>query len=109
MNNCYTVLGIASTATADEIKTAFRKLALQLHPDKNPAPDAASKFRELRIAYEDAMRQIGSSTTIDMDLDELFRTMTETIFGAYGLRNVIGDNLTDYATFIFRMSRGNGS
>lgn len=33
----YTILGVAATASADEIKAAYRKLALQLHPDVNPA------------------------------------------------------------------------
>ena len=47
----YEVLGVNRTATRDEIKHAYRQLALQYHPDKNKDPDAAVKFRELAEAY----------------------------------------------------------
>lgn len=47
----YEVLGVGRTATRDEIKHAYRKLALQFHPDKNKDPGAAETFRELAEAY----------------------------------------------------------
>jgi curved DNA-binding protein CbpA len=47
----YEVLGVNRTATRDEIKHAYRQLALQYHPDKNKDPDAAATFRELAEAY----------------------------------------------------------
>ena len=48
----YEVLGIARGATADDIRKAYRKLARQLHPDMNKAPDAAKKFGEVQEAYD---------------------------------------------------------
>ncbi|MBM4121241.1 MAG: molecular chaperone DnaJ [Nitrospira sp.] len=47
----YEVLGVDRSATRDQIKQAYRKLALQHHPDRNKAPDATAKFREIAEAY----------------------------------------------------------
>ena len=53
MRDPYTVLGVARTASADEIKRAYRNLAKQLHPDLNPdAPDIARRFQDVTDAYE---------------------------------------------------------
>ena len=48
----YEVLGLKKDATDADIKRAYRKLAAQYHPDKNPSPDAAVRFREVQEAYE---------------------------------------------------------
>lgn len=48
----YKVLGVSKNATADEIKRAYRKLALEYHPDKNKSKDAVGKFKEVSKAYE---------------------------------------------------------
>ncbi|MCL1885290.1 MAG: molecular chaperone DnaJ [Dehalococcoidia bacterium] len=48
----YEVLGVGRNASNDEIKQAFRKLAFQYHPDKNPGADAADKFKEASEAYQ---------------------------------------------------------
>jgi len=47
----YDVLGVPRGAPKDEIKAAYRKLALQYHPDRNKAADAAEKFKEMSEAY----------------------------------------------------------
>jgi curved DNA-binding protein len=50
MSNPFTTLGVAETATDDEIKSAYRKLAKEHHPDRNGGDDA--RFKEISAAYE---------------------------------------------------------
>jgi curved DNA-binding protein CbpA len=51
-SDCYAILGVKSTATEDEIKKAYRKKALQYHPDKNSSTTAEEVFKEINKAYE---------------------------------------------------------
>ncbi|MBT8484830.1 MAG: DnaJ domain-containing protein [Phycisphaerales bacterium] len=48
----YEALGITRSASAEEIRAAYRKLARQYHPDVNKSPDAATRFSEITEAYE---------------------------------------------------------
>src|SRR4030067_1308449 len=47
----YEVLNVSRTASKEEIKDAYRKLALQYHPDRNKAPDAEERFKDISEAY----------------------------------------------------------
>src|ERR1700742_4839404 len=52
-HDCYELLGVARNANAEDIKKAYRKLAMQLHPDRNPGnKDAEHKFKEVSAAYQ---------------------------------------------------------
>ncbi|XP_058724007.1 chaperone protein dnaJ 6-like [Vicia villosa] len=89
-NSLYQVLGVESTATQQEIKKAYHKLALRLHPDKNPGDEEAkAKFQQLQsvisILGDEQKRamydQTGSIEHADLagdvvqNLHEYFRTM----------------------------------
>ncbi|HEU4829600.1 MAG TPA: molecular chaperone DnaJ [Gemmatimonadales bacterium] len=52
MNDFYDLLGVPRTASEDDVKKAYRKLAMQYHPDRNSAPDAEARFKEITEAYE---------------------------------------------------------
>ena len=52
MSDYYVLLGVKRDATAAEIKTRYRKLAFQYHPDRNKDPKAEEKFKSISMAYE---------------------------------------------------------
>jgi molecular chaperone DnaJ len=93
----YEVLGVSKTAGADEIKKAYRKLAVRFHPDKNPGnKEAEEKFKECAEAYEvlsnpekrqkydqfghDGLRGAGVHDYSHMNADDIFSNFGD-IFG----------------------------
>ena len=104
----YQILGVNKNASKQDIKKAFRKLAVQYHPDKNDSPDAEDKFRQIAEAYEilsddDKRRQYdrsggsgqhnykfsGSTRAHDFNFnfDDLFREFQDDIFGGDHMKN----------------------
>ena len=94
----YEVLGVARTATDEEIKLAYRKIAIKYHPDRNPGDkDAEEKFKEAAEAY-DVLRdqqkrqqydqfgfagaQAGGFGGSGMDMDDIFSAFGD-IFGGH--------------------------
>lgn len=70
MSNFYEVLGLTKTATENDIKKAYRKLAIKWHPDKNPQdPEgAAEKFKQIGEAYE-VLSNASSRSEYDQSLE----------------------------------------
>ena len=48
----YEILGVQRNASGEEVRRAFRRLAFELHPDRNRAPDAQERFKEINEAYQ---------------------------------------------------------
>ncbi len=94
----YEVLGVAREATPDEVKAAYRRLALKFHPDKNPGDKAAEeKFKEAAEAYEilsDAAKRAAYDRHGHAGVQggAGFRT-NEDIFGAF--RDIFGGDFFD--------------
>lgn len=52
LKDFYAILGVARSASLKEIRHAFRKLAQNMHPDRNDSPDAKTQFQALGEAYQ---------------------------------------------------------
>ena len=112
----YEVLGVSRDASSDEVKKAYRKLAVRYHPDKNPGDTAAEdKFKEASNAYEvlsdPEKRQIynqrGHAGVNDMgfqgftNMDDIFSNFGD-VFG----RSVFGDFGDAFGDVFNRQSPG---
>lgn len=85
----YSALGVPSSASTADIKTAFRRLAAHYHPDRNASPDAPARFRLVQTAYEvlsdDDRRQAYDDNRRRNLLDDPLQTARD-IWGNYWSR-----------------------
>ena len=104
----YEVLGVSKNASKEDIKQAYRKLALKYHPDRNKSADAEEKFKEISeayaVLYDDEKKRIydtyghegvaGRYTEEDLfkgagfNFEEIFRDMGFDFAGAGGFRSI---------------------
>jgi molecular chaperone DnaJ len=92
----YEVLGVGRDATGEQIKQAYRQLALKWHPDRNPAPDATDKFRENAEAYavlSDPAKRQAYDATGHAGVSE--RWSTEDIFRDFDFGDFFGGRFAD--------------
>jgi molecular chaperone DnaJ len=104
----YEVLGVPKGADKDQIKDAYRKLAMQFHPDRNKSPEAEEKFKEISEAYavlsDDQKRQQYDSLG-HSGFDQ--RYTEEDIFRGADFNSVFRDSGFDFGD-IFRQIFGGG-
>ena len=104
----YEVLGVTQSATEDEIKKAYRKLALKFHPDRNPGDKAAEdKFKEASEAYQilcDAERRAQYDRFGHAAFDQMGGGTGGFDFGGQTFEDLFGDLFGDF----FGSSRGRG-
>ena len=93
MSTYYDILGIPTTASAEDIKKAYRKLSMDLHPDRNRGdPSATSKFQEVAMAHGvlsdsnqrrsyDASLSHRDSVPEHLHPDDIYNMFAQTLFG----------------------------
>ena len=92
MENLYNILGVSPTASTEEIKKAYRALAMRHHPDRNAHPGAESRFNAIKTAYEllsDPKKRTEYNQSINnriiIDPDNEARSLWNSLFNRCGI------------------------
>ena len=67
----YEILGVTKEASEDEVKKSYKRLALQIHPDKNPHPESVEDFKKVGKAFEVSLIYV-SSFDLFVSLSQFF-------------------------------------
>lgn len=79
--NPYLLLAIDASASADDLKKAYRQMAAHWHPDRNNSPDAPARFRAVKEAYE-LLCDAGRRAELDRQLKLAGRPLLEPLMDA---------------------------
>ena len=92
MENLYNILGVSPTATADEIRKAYRSLAMRHHPDRNAHSGSEIRFNAIKTAYEllsnpkkRAEYNQSLNNRIIIDPDNEAHALWQSLFERYGV------------------------
>jgi curved DNA-binding protein CbpA len=86
MKNSYQVLGVSPEASIAEIKSVFRKLSIQWHPDRNTSPEAGQMFAQISEAYgilSDPVKRAELDSKISKGLVENINEVVGRVVDAY--------------------------
>ncbi len=92
--DCYSILGLTYNASLEEIKRAYRKLALQYHPDRNSSPEATAIFTVIQMAYDtlsDERRRKQYDSTIPALASTKQSKVKVILEGAYTVDDLLDD------------------
>lgn len=92
MENPYNILGVAPTATTEEIKKAYRTLAMRHHPDRATHPGSETRFNAIKTAYEllsDPRKRAEYDQNVNnriiIDPEDEAHTLWESLFNRCGI------------------------
>ncbi|WP_319780337.1 DnaJ domain-containing protein [Maridesulfovibrio sp.] len=90
------ILKVGPNASEEDIKRSFRKLAFSMHPDLNPSPDAAQKFRELNEAYVFLKNVAGNTGAAKSSAEKRSYTRTKSDFKSHSDRKTAREGASAY-------------